>query len=71
MSTIIIEPEGKTLEGVKVNTVLQLLNRLKLRPGSALVIRRNDPAHKGELLTPDLPIQFTDTIVVRTVGSRG
>ncbi len=65
MITIRIEPEGTELTYPKINTVLQLLNKLKLRPTDALVIR------DGGLLTPDLPVRPGDALTVWLVGSRG
>ncbi len=49
----------------KANTVLQLLNRLGLKPARVLVIR------DGTLLTPDLPLRHDDIVTIRKVGSRG
>lgn len=65
MVVVYMEPGGETLEIRKANTVLQLLNQLKLKPTRTLVIR------DGRLLTPDLPLQHGDSLIVRTVGSRG
>lgn len=65
MITIRIEPEGTELSYPRINTVLQLLNKLKLRPTAALVIR------DGGLLTPDLRLYPGDDITVWLVGSRG
>lgn len=65
MVTVHLEPEGETLEVAKANTVLQLLNSLKLKPTRAIVIR------DGKLLTPDLPLQHGQSVIVRKVGSRG
>lgn len=63
--TVILEPTGGTREIPRPKTVTQLLNRLEIRPGTALVIRN------GELLTPDRRIETGDTITIRTVMSRG
>lgn len=65
MVSVRLEPEGQTLEIGKANTVLQLLNTLKLKPTRVLVIR------EGRLLTPDLPLQHGQSLIVRKVGSRG
>ncbi len=65
MVTVHLEPEGATIEVKKANTVLQLLNTLKLKPTRVLVIR------EGALLTPDLPLKAGEAITVRKVGSRG
>jgi sulfur carrier protein len=65
MIVVRVEPEGSELSFERLNTVLQLLNRLGIRPGSALVIR------EGELLTPDRKLGPGDMIIVRKVGSRG
>jgi len=65
MVTVHLEPEGQTLEVKKANTVLQLLNTLKLKPTRTLVIR------DGRLLTPDLPLAHGQNVTVRKVGSRG
>lgn len=65
MVEVRLEPGGETLSIRKANTVLQLLNQLKLKPTRALVIR------DGRLLTPDLPLAHGDSLIVRTVGSRG
>jgi hypothetical protein len=46
-------------------TVAQLLAKLGQRPASTLVIR------EGELLTPDRRVEIGDTIIVRSVVSRG
>jgi len=63
--TVLLEPTGGTREIPRPKTVSQLLNRLAVRQGSALVIR------DGELLTPDRRIEPGDTITVRSVVSRG
>lgn len=67
-----LEPENQTLEVPRPKTVIQLLNRLNLRPTSCLVIRepRGD-AHERTLLTPDLNIFPGDFITVRKVTSSG
>lgn len=65
MITIRIEPEGTELVYPRINTVLQLLNKLKLRPTDALIVR------DGGLLTPDLRLAPGDAVTVWLVGSRG
>ncbi len=65
MITVHVVPDNETLTFPRLNTVLQLLNRLGLRAGEALVIR-------GErLLTADLPLGLDDEITVRKVISAG
>ncbi len=63
--TVVSEPAGGTREMPRPKTVAQLLNRLGIRQGTALVIR------DGELLTPDRRIEPGETITVRSVVSRG
>lgn len=63
--TVTMEREGETLEFSTLNTVLQLMHKLKLGVNDALIIRGD------ELLTPDRRIHTGDEIVVRTVVSRG
>lgn len=65
MITVHLEPGNKILTFPKINSALQLLNKLGLGPTEALVIRGE------ELLTPDRPIRYGDEITVRTVMSRG
>ncbi len=60
-----LEPEGKSVTLPRANTVLQLLNKLGRRPGSALIIR------DGGLLTPDVQLRPGDVITLRGVGSTG
>lgn len=70
--TLRLEPENKILSMDRPKTVLQLLNRLQLRPAACLVIR--EPQEEGEkrtLLTPDLHIMPNETITVRKVTSSG
>lgn len=70
--TLRLEPENQVMELPRPKTVLQLLNRLSIRPGSCLVIR--EPAQAGgrrDLLTPDLKLETGDTITVRKVTSSG
>lgn len=58
-------PEGKEIEIEKKLTVKQLLKRLNLLPGTALVIR------DGKLLTSDIVLKEGDEIEIRVVTSRG
>lgn len=67
--TLRLEPENQTLEIARPKTVLQLLNRLNMRPVSCLVIR--DDGGRRALLTPDLKIERGDVITVRKVTSSG
>lgn len=63
--TLVLEPDGKTVEFPRPKTVRQLLNKLGVKECTALVIR------EGELLTPDRRIETGDTVTVRGVVSRG
>ena len=63
--TVRLQPQGKELTMPRPKTALQLLNKLGLRRGSALVIRDNG------LLTPDREILPGDTLIVRVVTSSG
>lgn len=63
--TVVLEPAGGTREMLRPKTVTQLLNKLEVRQGTALVIR------DGELLTQDRRIEPGDVITVRSVVSRG
>lgn len=63
--TVHLEPQGKTLTLPRPKTVWQLLNRLGLKPCSALIIR------DGGLLTKDREILPGDAITVRSVVSSG
>lgn len=63
--TVVMEREEETLEFSRLNTALQLLNKLGLGVNDALIIRGD------ELLTPDRRIHTGDDLVVRTVVSRG
>lgn len=65
MVIVVREPEGKEIAFEKLNTVQQLLNRLGERVNSVLVIR------DGTLLTPDRRLRDGDTVIVRSVRSRG
>lgn len=70
--TLRLEPENTVMAAPRPKTVLQLLHRLGLRPGSCLVIR--EPSAEGgerTLLTPDLKINPGDSITVRKVTSSG
>lgn len=62
---VTLEPAGGTKEIPRPKTVTQLLGKLDIRPGTALVIR------EGELLTPDRRIAPGDAITIRSVVSRG
>lgn len=63
--TITVLPSGKTETIPRPKTALQLLHRLGMRAGMALIIR------DGELLTPDRSIMHGDEITVRKVISEG
>lgn len=63
--TVVLEPTGGAREMLRPKTVAQLLNKLEVRRGTALVIR------DGELLTQDRRIEPGDVITVRSVVSRG
>ena len=63
--TVRLEPQGKDLVMPRPKTVWQLMNRLQLKPCSALIIR------SGELLTRDREILPGDAITVRVVMSSG
>ena len=63
--TVHMQPSGEILSIPRPKTVLQLLHKLSLRPGVALVIR------DGELLTPDRRIFSNDTLIVRIATSSG
>ncbi|EPR37015.1 hypothetical protein dsx2_0958 [Desulfovibrio sp. X2] len=65
MITVIREPDGETLEVHDVKSVKSLLNRLGERCTSVLVIRGR------ELLTEDRKLVPGETLVVRSVRSRG
>ncbi len=65
MVEVKLEPQDKIITFNKINTVLQLLNKLELRHTDALVIR------DGELLTQDRKVEKDDKITVRTVISVG
>ncbi len=63
--TVFLELDEKTLTFAKLNTVMQLLNKLGIDRTDALIIRGD------ELLTTDRKIKPGDTITVRYVISRG
>ncbi len=63
--TVHLEPQGKSLSLPRPKTVWQLMNRLGLKPCSALIIR------DGGLLTRDREILPGDVITVRSVVSSG
>lgn len=63
--TVILQPDNKTLTMPRPKTVLQLLNKLGLRVGAALVIR------DGGLLTQDREVRTGDEITIRVVTSSG
>lgn len=63
--TVTLEPGNKVISMVRPRSVIQLLNRLNLKPGQVLVIR------DGGLLTPDREIMPGDQITLRNVTSAG
>ena len=63
--TLLLQPGGQERTLPRPKTVLQLLGRLGIRRGTALVIR------DGVLLTPDRAILPGDHITVRVVTSSG
>lgn len=63
--TVILQPRERIISMTRPKTVLQLLGKLGIRRGTALVIR------DGELLTQDRAIQKDDVITVRIVTSSG
>ena len=65
MITVHTEPDGDTVQFEKLNTVMQLLNRMDRKSTRVLVIRGD------ELLTVDRRINPGDTIIIRDVISRG
>lgn len=65
MITVTVDPDTNPLTFPKINTVLQLLQKLDLRVNDALVIRA------GELLTPDRRLADGDRLTIRPVTSRG
>ena len=70
--TVHLEKERETLELPYCRTVLQLLDKLRLRPTECLVIR--EPAEQGQkrsLLTHDLHIERNAVLTIRKVASSG
>lgn len=65
MITVHVQPEGETLTFGRLNTGLQLLNRLGLLRTQALIIRN------GELLTWDRKFTDGDVITIKKVISAG
>jgi len=65
MVTVVLQPGGERIEFPRLNTVTQLLGKLKLKHTDVLVIRGR------ELLTPDRRIGPDDALIVRSVISRG
>ena len=63
--TVLMQPGGREETLPRPKTVLQLLKRLEIRRGTALVIR------DGGLLTEDRAILPGDHITVRVVTSSG
>lgn len=63
--TVHMQPSGDVLTIPRPKTVLQLLKKLSLRTGVALVIR------DGGLLTPDRQILANDVLIVRIATSSG
>lgn len=63
--TVIMQPQGKAFTMPRPKTVQQLLRKLDVNRGTALVIR------DGGLLTDDREILTGDTITVRIVTSSG
>jgi len=64
-TTVLLQPEGREFALPRPKTVLQLLRKLDIRPGTALVIR------EGGLLTQDQRVFPGDHITVRLVTSSG
>jgi sulfur carrier protein len=63
--TVLLQPQNKELHLPRPKSVRQLLHKLDIRPGTALVIRDNG------LLTDDREILPGDSITVRLVTSSG
>lgn len=63
--TVILQPDEKNFAMPRPKSALQLLRKLNIRPGTALVIRDQG------LLTPDREILPNDVITVRIVTSSG
>ena len=67
--TVLLQPEGREFSLPRPKTALQLLRKLDIRLGTALVIRGN--GRENELLTHDRQILPGDHITVRIVTSSG
>lgn len=65
MVEVKLEPRNTVISFTKINTVLQLLNKLELRHTDVLVIR------DGELLTQDCRVEKDDKLILRNVMSAG
>ena len=65
MITVRLTPGDQVVTFDRLNTVLQLLNKLGLGMTDALVAR------EGVLLTPDRKLRRGDDLTVRVVVSRG
>ena len=63
--TVILQPGEKRFAMPRPKSALQLLRKLDIRPGTALVIRDQG------LLTPDREILPNEVITVRVVTSSG
>lgn len=63
--TVLLQPEDREISLLRPKTVLQLLRKLDIRRGTALVIR------EGALLTEDRQILPGERIIVRRVTSSG
>ena len=63
--TVLLQPEGREFSLPRPKTVLQLLHKLDIRRGAALIIR------DGGLFTEDCRIFPADHITVRVVTSSG
>lgn len=63
--SVLLQPEEKLITIPRPKTVLQLLKKLEIKPGTALVIR------DGGLLTPDRHIFPEEHLTVRIVTSSG
>ncbi|WP_338667554.1 hypothetical protein [Pseudodesulfovibrio methanolicus] len=65
MIIVNLEPDGKRIELNDTRSVLAVLNKLRLRPTMAIVVR------DGELLTADRMLANGDELMVRKVTSAG
>lgn len=63
--TVVMQPGENRFAMRRPKSVLQLLHKLNIRPGTALIIRDQG------LLTPDREILPNDVITVRIVTSSG